>query len=145
VGNIAIANPVIINNIDQEKPTGTITINNGAQYTNSGTVSLTLFGSDNGEVKEMCISDSTTCSNRETYTGSRNRPLPTPDGNKIVYARFRDEAGNVSEQASDTIRMDTENYSVTVNANGGVGESANPSTYMISNTNQKVALTRPAK
>jgi len=54
----------------------------------------------------------------QTYATSANWSLPSGDGIKTVYARFRDVAGNVSSPVSNTIALDSAagtEYGVTIN------------------------------
>ncbi len=94
--------------LDTTPPTGTIEINNGNVATSSEKVELTIQGSDaNGPVELML-------SNDNNFTGSW---LPIPannklewnlasgDGQKTVYAKFRDGVGNLFT-TSDTIVLD---------------------------------------
>ncbi|RNB88751.1 DNRLRE domain-containing protein [Brevibacillus nitrificans] len=94
--------------LDTTPPTGMIEINNGILATSTERVELTVQGSDaNGPVEVML-------SNDNGFTGSWI-PLPTNnklewnltggDGEKTVYAKFRDGAGNVFS-TSDTIVLD---------------------------------------
>jgi hypothetical protein len=93
-------------NVDNTSPTGSISINAGASYTTSTAVTLTLSATDANSMT-MCISNTTSCTSRETYTTSKSRTLTAGDGTKTVYVRFQDIAGNVSSQYSDTIILDT--------------------------------------
>ncbi|MDR3168863.1 MAG: InlB B-repeat-containing protein, partial [Candidatus Peribacteria bacterium] len=141
-GNTTITKSGIFN-FDNTVPTGSITINN-KPYTSSTSVSLTLSATDNVGVTQMCISNTTTCSSSwETYATSTTRTLDTGNGNKTVYVRFRDAAGNISSQYSDTVRMDTTSYTITIDRNGG-GTVSNPTNYTISGSNQTRTLTRPS-
>ncbi|MGG4454578.1 Ig-like domain-containing protein [Brevibacillus porteri] len=106
--------------LDTTPPIGTIEINNGNVATSSEKVELTIQGSDaNGPVELML-------SNDNNFTGSW---LPIPannklewnlasgDGQKTVYAKFRDGAGN-QFTTSDTIVLDKTPPVVTGVANG---------------------------
>ena len=79
--------------IDSTAPTGSVAINDNADYTNSTSVTLSLSSSSTRGVSEMCISDTTTCSSWEPYTTSKSWTLTTGDGMKFVYAWFKDSAG----------------------------------------------------
>ncbi|ASJ55972.1 phage tail protein [Brevibacillus formosus] len=107
--------------LDITPPTGTIEINNGNVATSSEKVELTIQGSDaNGPVELML-------SNENNFTGSW---IPVPannklewnltggDGQKTVYAKFRDGAGNLYG-TSDTIVLDKTAPVVTGVTNGG--------------------------
>lgn len=97
---------------DTTPPTGTIKINNDAQYTNSTAVTLNLsatdLGSGMGSGAQMQFSnDNTSWSTPEAYTTAKNWVLTSGDGTKTVYAKFKDAAGNWSNPVSDTIILDT--------------------------------------
>lgn len=91
--------------LDTTAPTGSISINKGAAYTDSKSVTLTLSAIG---AATMCFSnDNSTWSSWESYATSKSWTLVSGDGTKRVYARFKDAAGNVSETYSDTIIYDT--------------------------------------
>lgn len=93
---------------DTTPPTGSISINSGATYTNSTSVTLSISASDPSGVSQMCISNTTSCSSWETYTTSKSWTLSTGDGTKIVYIWFKDGVGNAnSSPYSDIIILDT--------------------------------------
>jgi hypothetical protein len=94
---------------DTTPPTGTVTINGGAATTASTSVTLTLSATDNsGTVSQMQFSsDGTTYSAWEVYATSKAWTLFSGDGEKSVYAKFRDAAGNVSAAATDSITLST--------------------------------------
>ncbi|EJL21040.1 Ig-like domain-containing protein [Brevibacillus sp. BC25] len=106
--------------LDTTPPAGTIEINNGNVATSSEKVELTIQGSDaNGPVELMV-------SNDNNFTGSwipvpaNNKlewNLASGDGQKTVYARYRDGAGNLFT-TSDTIVLDKTPPVVTGVANG---------------------------
>jgi PKD repeat protein len=106
---------------DLTGPTGTVSINGGAAYTNQLAVTLNLNATDNsGAVAQMSFSsDNSTWSGWEPYALTRVWTLSDGDGEKWVYARFQDGAGNVSATGSDSIVVDTTgpvNCSVAVNS-----------------------------
>ncbi|MEW6069522.1 MAG: Ig-like domain-containing protein, partial [Candidatus Thermoplasmatota archaeon] len=84
-----------------------ITINDGAQFTNSTSVTLTLSASSNAY--EMCFSnDNSTWSLRETFASTKAWTLAGgDDGIRIVYFKCRSVSGNESKAACDTIILDT--------------------------------------
>lgn len=103
----AVAN-ILFDNIP---PTGTLKINNDAQYTNSKEVSLTITAQDNSGgsgVEKMQFSNDNIdwSSPLQNYTTSKSWTLPEGDGEKTVYVKFRDEAGNWSLSYSDSILLD---------------------------------------
>jgi len=94
---------------DTTPPTGTISINNGALYTTTPMVTLTLAATDNsGVVSQMQFSDDNiTYIPAEPYTTTKPWTLPSSDGPKTVYVKFRDPNNNWSSPASDSITLDT--------------------------------------
>lgn len=99
----------IAGGIDTTAPTGSVVINSGAAATNSTSVTLTLSCSDNFGCTQMQVATDGTASTEafETFTTSRTVSLPSGSGTKTVAVRFRDAAGNLSAQVSDTITLDT--------------------------------------
>ena len=100
---------------DATKPTGSVTINAGAAATNSPNVTLTLSATDNsGTVSQMqCSNDGTNYSPPEPYATTKSWTLTSGDGQKTVYAKFKDPSGNWSNPVSDTITLDTTPPSIT--------------------------------
>ena len=95
--------------LDTTAPAGTITINSGAQNTNSPFVTLNLSATDSGSgLSQMRFSnDGTNWSTAEAYATSKSWTLATGDGTKTVYAKFKDVVGNWSNPVSHTIILDT--------------------------------------
>jgi len=108
--------------VDKTGPTGTVSINGGADWTNTLTATLTLSGTDSGSgVSKMRFSnDNSNWSGWETYATTRsNWTLAGGDGTKTVWAQFQDAAGNTSTTViKDTITLDTAPPSGTVKING---------------------------
>lgn len=102
--------------LDTENPTGTISVNFGDATTASRDVTLSLAASDTTSgITEMMISESPTFAGAlwEPYTTTKSYTLSASDGLKIVYVKFNDEAGNVSEVVNDAITQDTTAPTVT--------------------------------
>ena len=117
--------------IDKTLPTGTVSINGGAQYTNSAAVILTLTCSDtNGCVQMQFSNDNSAYSSAEAYATTKSWTLTTGDGNKCVYVKFKDGAGNWSTAKYFIIKFDTTAPTTTASPVGGVF-----------NTTQNVTLT----
>lgn len=99
-------------------PFGFITINNGAPYTSSKEVTLTLNALDNsGVVAEMRFSnDNSVWSSWNLYDTAKSWSLMPlgGDGTKTVFVQFRDSAGNASGSFADTIILDTTPPTVTI-------------------------------
>jgi large repetitive protein len=107
---------------DTTAPTGTITINSGAASTNSVNVTLTLSCSDSGGSGCSQIqfsNDGSSYSTPEVYVTTKAWILAAGDGNKTVYAKFKDAAGNWSIAYDDAILLDTQaptGGSITINS-----------------------------
>ena len=103
---------------DTTAPTGSVTINSGAAYTNWTASTLSLTASDLVGVVGYYASTSATKPAATTSgwvavtstTSYSNSSVPftlsTGDGTKTVYAWFKDAAGNISATASATIVLD---------------------------------------
>ena len=106
--------------MDTTPPTGSITINSGATYTTSTSVTLTLSASDANGVASMAFStDGTTWGAWEAYSTSKSWTLTGSDGTKTVYVKFKDNAGLESSAYQDSIILDTVAPTVTI----GVSDS----------------------
>ncbi len=95
---------------DTTPPTGSVVINSGAPATNSTAVTLTLSATDDrGTVAQLqCSNDGATFAAAQPYATSVPWTLTTGDGQKTVYVKFKDTAGNWSTPASTaTITLDT--------------------------------------
>lgn len=94
--------------LDQSAPTGgALAINAGAARTNLTGVTLNITcPSDSNAPIEMAYGTSASSSDWEPCVASKSFALPTGDGSKTVYARFRDKFGNASSDVSDSIILD---------------------------------------
>ena len=112
---------------DTTAPSGSVSINSGASYTNSSTVTLTLSATDNVGVTGYYVSDSsttpsasasgwTTVTSTTSYSGSVSYTLSGGEGSKTIYAWYKDAAGNVSSTANATITLDTTVPTVTISS-----------------------------
>lgn len=99
---------------DNIAPTGSISTNSNATYSDSHSVTLDLIASDNindtGSL-EMHISNNSDFStgNYEVFAFTKNWNLASGEGSKTVYVKYRDTATNESITYSDTIVVDTIN------------------------------------
>jgi hypothetical protein len=114
--------------LDITSPTGSITINDGAHYTSSLTVTLNLSATDNVGVAGYYISTDPIVPSATTpgwislpllaATEEFDKDVPytlrNGDGAYTVYVWYKDTAGNVSDAASDSIVLDTTPPSVTI-------------------------------
>ena len=94
---------------ETKPPTGSITINGGAEATKRRTVSLNLTAIDvsPGAIR-MCISNTETCTEWTAFTATKKWKLTKGDGTKTVNVWFKDVWGNENVTPySDTILLDT--------------------------------------
>ncbi|MBC7250828.1 MAG: fibronectin type III domain-containing protein, partial [Anaerolineae bacterium] len=94
---------------DSLPPSGVVT-HSGGYYVPSAPVSLTLTASDNLTgcgVAQMCISENPVCEDWETYSTAKDWSLSSGDGEKTLYAWFRDYLGNTGGPYTDTVFLDT--------------------------------------
>jgi chitodextrinase len=118
-GNVGLSNAITVS-VDNVVPTGTISINNGAAYTQSRTTTLHLSVSDGGSSPTSMRFSNTgsSYSAAEPYATTRTWTLTTGNGVKTVYAQFRD-SGNWSQGFTDTITYDSAAPAISnVNASG---------------------------
>ena len=112
---------------DTTAPSGSISINSGASYTNSTTVTLNLSATDDVGVTGYYVSDGSTppsasasgwtsVTSTTSYSGSVSYSLSTGDGSKTIYAWYKDAAENVSSTANATITLDTTVPTVTISS-----------------------------
>jgi len=100
---------------DVTAPTSTsVSINSGTSTTSSTGVSLTLSATDNVGVTGYYTSESSSTPSLDAsgwknvtsstaYSGNVSFSLSSGEGDKTVYAWFRDVAGNISTSSSDNI------------------------------------------
>ncbi len=80
--------------VDTSPPTGTISIESGADYAPSSSVTLDVSSTDAAQMQFN--NEGGAWSGWETYDTSKIWSLSTGVGDKTVYAQFKDAAGNVS-------------------------------------------------
>lgn len=107
--------------LDTLAPEGlTITLNDGAEYTTSATVTLKLTLTDEEatgyQMKIWGVDgvDDEGSASWETYAAQKSITLASGDGLKTVHVKVRDDVGNESAESSDTITLDTAIPAVTV-------------------------------
>lgn len=96
--------------VDLTLPTGSISINNGKGSTNNTEVELNISATDNiSGVVQMMISSNADFNSAEweAYSSTKAWSISSGDGEKVVYIKFKDGAGNISSVYSDGILMDT--------------------------------------
>ena len=92
--------------LDTTVPTGALKINSGAAVTLTKMVNLTIDGRDKNGIKEMMISNFPLLNGSawEPYTASKFWNLTQGEGNKVVYIKFKDSAGLVSDVLQDAVQ-----------------------------------------
>jgi hypothetical protein len=102
---------------------GSIIINSGAGYTRTAAVTLVISASEaSGTISSMQFSnDSSAWSAWENYAINKSYTLPTGDGVKTVYVRFKDATRALSQAFSDTITLDTTPPTCSLTINSGAG------------------------
>lgn len=107
--------------LDTLAPSGlTLVINNGATYTTTQAVALTIGVSDavtTGYQMKIWGIDGTASESAATWQAfatSKSVTLPTGDGLKTIYIKVRDDVGNESDIVSDTITLNTVVPAVTI-------------------------------
>lgn len=93
---------------DATAPTGGISIDDGAGYTNTTGVDVSISGSDDSGISQMMISNNASFTGAvwEAYTALRSWSLDSGDGSKTVYVKLKDGAGIESGILTDTITLD---------------------------------------
>jgi|GEM_PF-3387628 flagellar hook assembly protein FlgD len=106
-GNSAFAEGTAV--IDRSGPAGSITINGGDKYTITPAVTLTLLATDpvSGIDKVKFSDDGISWTSWEALTDSKPWSIPGADGDKTVFYRIADRAGNYADY-SDSITLDTQ-------------------------------------
>jgi len=113
--------PTLPNCTDTASPIGSISINNGSSYVNSTSVTISLNVTDplitnytaetiddaSGLSQMRFSNDGIIWSSWETYSTTKSWTIPVGSGSKMVYCQVRDNAGNVSNNMTDTIYLDT--------------------------------------
>lgn len=107
--------------LDTLAPTGLVVkVNGDAQYATSTSVTLTLTLTDSPtdgyQMKVWGVEgvSSEGEASWETYSAEKAITLTSGDGVKTVYVKVRDDVGNESASASDTITLDTKVPVVTI-------------------------------
>ncbi len=107
--------------LDKTAPTGSILINNGAEYTNSTSVTLHLTADEalSGVSQVRFSNDGVWDTEQwENPSSLTTWTLISGNGNKTVYYQIKDNAGNIATY-TDTIVMDTIDPSGSITINNG--------------------------
>ena len=107
LGNVS-ANALDTITLDTVAPTGSVVIESGKSYTSSTSVGLALNATDitSGLAQMSFSNNGSTWSTWENYSTSKTWDLVAGNGNKTVYTRYKDFAGNISDTVNDTILLD---------------------------------------
>lgn len=91
-------------------PSGTITINNGSQFTKNRDVSVAILASDEGPpIHKVKLANSIAelaAAEWQDFFPVASWSLSEGDGDKIIYAKFKDLAEEESEIAAASINLD---------------------------------------
>jgi len=87
-------------------PLGTMTINDGETYTTETSVTMDVTATI-GKPDTMCVSLTSTCKNWIPYAPTTTVTLPTGDGTKTVFVKWKSAAGKISSTVSSKIILDT--------------------------------------
>lgn len=111
MGNLSnIASTTVF--LDTVAPTGSFTVNNGATYVNTETVTLVLNATDaspSSTITSVQISNEDadfTGRPWESFAGNKSWIIPDGEGPKTIYLRYKDGAGNISPTYSKTVILD---------------------------------------
>ena len=96
--------------VDNIAPTGLILINGGSEYVNTNSVLLTLGAEDNAGGSGLSLmqfsNDGVQWSDSEPYAVNKTWFLSGGDGEKFIYVKYADAAGNWSPAYFDRIVLD---------------------------------------
>ena len=100
---------------DGTAPTGSVSIDGNAAYTNSTSVDLGLAATDGVGVTAYRVANGSDCSSAPwqavssttSFSQTVAHTLTAGDGNKAVCAQYKDAQGNISSTATDSIVLDT--------------------------------------
>jgi Tol biopolymer transport system component/ribosomal protein L40E len=123
--------------LDKTVPTGSFTINNGAAYTNSPSVTLNLSATNTVSGIQARISNDNQTYDSRPLANSITWTLPNGDGLKTVYVQFKTTAGLTSTILNHSICLDTQPPSIELTASLSNGTEIKSSTYVLSWTATK--------
>jgi hypothetical protein len=122
--------------LDTAAPSGSVTINGGANYATSTSVTLSLTYSDVlSGVSQVRYSNDGTWDTEpwEAPAATKAWTLPSGEGVKNVYYQVKDIAGILSSTYSDSISIDTTNPTGSISINSGA-EFTNSTSVLLSLT-----------
>ncbi|MEY4579255.1 MAG: hypothetical protein RL701_3958 [Pseudomonadota bacterium] len=96
-GNVGVGSGVAARPAPEfNAPTGSVIIGGARPYISSPSVTLTIAATDPSGVASMCISNSSSCTQWETYATRKAWTLATTNGTATVNVWFKDTFGNAS-------------------------------------------------
>ncbi len=127
--------------LDTVAPIGSLSIDNGAVYANTTSVILTTSAADttSGVAQMQLSNDGVSYAPWESYTSTKSGTLPSGDGLKTVYVKYKDYADNVSDVYSDTITLDTATPTGSVSINDGATYATSPSVNLALSANDETS------
>ncbi len=126
-GNVEDAQSIQVH-IDTTKPTGTALINDGATWTKEATVNVAVTASSDisGVAKVRFSTDDVQWTAWEAFSESKTLTLPGLDGKKTAFVQLQDGAGNESSTFQDSITLDRQAPTVTVESPAGDNVAPEP-------------------
>ncbi len=91
---------------ESKPPVGTLQINDGARFTRTPAVALTLSATDDTRVTQMCISEATSCTAFVAYATAARYAFGPAAGARTLRVWYRDPSGNTSAPAAASIIVD---------------------------------------
>ena len=118
-GNISTGDILDIITLDQSSPSGTISIDTGAEYSTDISANLVLSASDGQSMTMRFKNEDASWSNWESFSVSKlGHNLSVGEGTKTVTVEYMDSLGNAAT-FSDTIIVDTAAPTGSFIINGG--------------------------
>jgi len=142
-GNWSYWQTLFILKYDNELPTGTISLNQGAEITYTTLVKASLSGSDSysGVTHYRLSDDGSVWTDWTPLRSSAFWLLPASDSQHTVYAQYKDQAGNVSGSSTVDIQLDlypdnpsSSNYALTRSTFGVTGTTSDTTNYQLNGT-----------
>lgn len=121
-GNSGSSADVSFTTLDLIPPSGTVSINNSAALTNTNSVILTLSCTDpeSGCGQMQFSEDGDTWGSWENYSSIKSYILSNIEGTKNLKVKYQDNAGNVSDQYTASITLDTTSPAISAVTSGNI-------------------------
>lgn len=119
-GNVTTVQFTII----KSAPVGGFSINNGSPYTALRDVTLQIRANGSADGLQMSYNTDGAWSTFEPFSSTKHLQLPGIDGTKSVSIKFRDQAGNESQDYSQSIILDTAPPSGSFTINNGAATTS---------------------